>query len=205
MSDPTPAPPRGRPAVVPVVLGFVVVAAVIAVGLLVVRLTDGDVELPDRLEGGYRATDVVDGRDDDSAEAERIAEQQAEMRTSSEERLEEVLEEDVTVRSYRTEGMESQVTITVIDAPAGPFAPGGPRPRPMLLGLERDSSELVREGDGAVCNVVWGQVVPEGEDPTDEEPVAVGCQLGAEGRTYWLDSRGVSLGDAVEILEAVSD
>jgi hypothetical protein len=201
MSDSTPAAPRGRPPVVPIVLGFVVVAAVIAIGLVVVRLTDGEVELPERLDGGLRASDVVDDRFDDP---ERIAEQQAEMRESSEERLEGVLDEDVTVRSYRTEGLERQVTITVIDAPAGPFAPGGAQPGPDLLELERHSTELAREGD-AVCNIVWGQVVPKGEEVPDEEPVAVGCQLGVGGRTYWLESRGVSVDDAVEILESVSD
>lgn len=176
----------------------------VAAGLVVVRLTDGDIELPERLDGGFRATDVVDDRLGDPEHAQRFAEQQTEIVTSSEERLEEVLDEPVTVRGYHTEGAEQQVTIIVIDAAAGPFAPGGARPDPSLLGVERNTSELVRQGD-AVCNVVWPQVVPEGEEIPDDDPAGVGCQLGADDRTYWLEGRGVPVEDAVDILESVAD
>ena len=48
-------------------------------------------------------------------------------------------------------------------------------------------------------------MVPEGEDVPDEDPVGVQCQLGADGRTYWLDGTGVSVDDAVDILEEIAD
>ena len=169
-----------------IVLGLVVVAAVIVGALAIEQATDGDVGLPDTLAGGYRA------------------ESDSKLFDSAADGLEEVLDAPVTVRGYVTSDAERQVTITVIDADAGPYAPSGPQADPELLGLERAPSELVREGD-AVCQLAWGTIVPEGEDVPAEEPAGVQCQLAADGRTYWLNGRGLSADDAVDILESVSD
>ena len=204
MSEPTGPATPSRPPVIPTLLGLLLVAVVIAGASAIERATDGGSDLPERLDGGFRASDVADDRLGDEQEARKFADRQAEMLDSTGERLEEVLDESVTMRRYQSEGAEQQVTIIVIDAAAGPFAPNGARPDPSHLGVARDTSELVREGD-AVCNVVWTHIVPEGEEIPDDDPAGVGCQLGHDGRTYWIDSRGLAVDDTVELLESVTD
>jgi len=187
MSEPTGPESTSRPPVVPIVLGVLLVAAVIAAALVVERATDGDLDLPDTLAGGLRA-------DRELPAAAVVAERN----------LEETLDATVTLATYRDDKGEGGVTLTVIDAQAGPFAPDGPQPAPEALGLERARTELVREGD-TVCRLAWGKSVAEGDTPPDKDPVAVYCQLGADGRTYWLNGRGISVDDAVEILDDVTD
>jgi hypothetical protein len=204
MSQPTGPASTSRPTVVPTLLGLLLVVAVIVVALVIERATDDD-GLPDELSGGLRATDLVDpDRFDSGADAERFAVQQGRLRESAEEQLEDVLDLPVTVRSYQTDGSERVVTITTIDEAAGPWAPAGAQPEPALLGMQRAGVELVREGE-AVCHLAWGVSVPEGRDVPDDDPASVQCQLGADGRTYWLNGRGVSADDAVDLLESVAD
>jgi hypothetical protein len=190
MTEPTGPASTSRPPVVPIVLGLLLVAAVIAVALLIERATDGHIDLPDDLPGGLSSTS--------------ISESQRETVANAEEALEQTLEFDVTVETYVDDGAERQATITVVDDAAGPFAPSGPQPDPETLGLERSPYELVRDGD-TTCEIAWGAPVPEGEDVPDDDPVGVHCQLGANGHTYWLNGRGLSADDAVEILESVTD
>ncbi len=187
MNAPTGPASSSRPPVVPIVLGVLLVAAVIAAALLIERATDGDIDLPESLPGGLRA-------DGDLPAAAVVAERN----------LEETLDATVTLGTYRDDNDESDATLTVIDAEAGPFAPDGPQPAPEALGLERASTELVREGD-VLCRLAWGKSVAEGATAPDEDPVALYCQLGADGRTYWLNARGISVDDAVEILDDVAE
>ncbi len=175
-----------RSSVVAIALGLLFVAAVIVVALWIERATDSDVELPDELSGGFRA--------DPSSE----------LVDSAEDILGEVLDTSATVRSYQADGGDRQVTITVLEEAAGPFAPSGPQADPGLLGLERGPFELVRDGD-TVCQLAWGTLVTKGDELPDEDPIGVQCQLEDEGRTYWLNGRGVTADDAVEILESVTD
>lgn len=204
MSEPTGPTSTEGPRVVPIVLGALLVAAVIAAALAVERATTGDSDLPATLPGGYGAADLTIYAPGDAEAAERSAERQRAVLDSAEERLEDVLDAAVTVRAYQTGAFDGQVRITVIDAAAGPFAPNGPQPDPELLGVERGPFELVRAGD-TICQRAWGNVVSEGKQVPDEDPAAVRCQLGAEGRTYWLSARGISVDDAVEMLESVRD
>lgn len=187
MSEPTGPASSSRTPVVAIVLGLLLVAAVVAAGLLVERATDSDLELPTALSGGLRA-------DGDLPEAAVLAQRE----------LEETLDETVALRTYRDTESEIDVTLTVIDAEAGPFAPDGPQPVPESLGLERAGTELVREGD-VLCRLAWGRTIVEGEQLPEGDPTAVFCQLGADSRTYWLNGRGVSVDEAVEILEDVAD
>jgi hypothetical protein len=205
MSEPTGPPSKSRPPVVPVVLGVLLVAVVVAAGLLVERATDGDADLPETLAGGFRATDVVDEEQFDSrAEAEKFADDQREYADSVGENLEDVLDATVTARNYQDQDAERLITMAVVDAAAGPFAPNGPLADPERMGLERGPTELVREDD-VVCRVNWGQVVVEGDDVPDADPVGIQCQLGADGRTYWLLGGDLSVDDAVDALESLAD
>jgi hypothetical protein len=176
-----------RPPVVPLILGLLLVAAVIAAAMAIERATDGDVDLPDTVAGGLVA---------DSALPEAAV--------SAERELEETLDETVTLGTYRDRDGERSATITVVDAEAGPFAPDGPQPVPESLGLARAATELVRDGD-VLCQVAWATTLSEGDEVPDEDPVAVFCQLGADGRTYWLNGRDLSVDLAVDILEDVRD
>ncbi len=175
-----------RSSVVAIALGLLLVAAVIVVALWIEGATDSDVGLPDELAGGFRA--------DPSSE---IVE-------SAEDGLADVFDTSVTVRSYQADGGDRQVTITVLDEEAGPFAPSGPQAEPGLLGLERGPFELVRDGD-TVCQLAWGTLVTKGDELPDEDPIGVQCQLEDDGRTYWLNGRGVTADDAVKMLESVTD
>jgi hypothetical protein len=187
MSEPTDSAPASRPSVVAMLLGLVVVAAVLAGALAIEQATDNDLDLPDSLPGGLRADEPLP---DAAVDAGR--------------ELEATLDETVALRTYVDAGREINVTLTVIDAEAGPFAPDGPQPMPEALGLERAGTELV-EDDGVLCRLAWGRTVVDGDELPDADPVGVFCQLGAHGRTYWLNGRGVSVDDAVEILESVAD
>jgi hypothetical protein len=186
MSEPTQPARTSRTSVVAIALGLLLIAAVIVVALWIERATDSDVELPDELSGGFNA--------DPSSE----------LADSAEDNLADVFDTSVTVRSYQADGGDSQVTITVLDEEAGPFAPAGPQAEPGLLGLERGPFELIRDGD-TVCQLAWGTLVTKGDELPDEDPIGVQCQLEDEGRTYWLNGRGVTADDAVEILESLTD
>ncbi len=61
---------------------------------------------------------------------------------------------------------------------------------------------MQRVGD-AVCSVNYGQPVAAGQpiDPT-VAPLTVRCQQGAGGRTYDLSTQGLSVEEAVEVLDA---
>ena len=176
-----------RPPVVPLIVGLVLVAAVIVAALAIERATDGEVDLPDALPGGLVADSTL-----------------PEAAVPAERELEETLGETVTLGTYRDREGERSATITVVESDAGPFAPDGPQPVPESLGLERAATELVREGD-VLCKVAWATTLPEGQEVPDEDPVAVFCQLGADGRTYWLNGRDLSVDLAVDILEDVVD
>jgi hypothetical protein len=158
---------------------------VIAGALAIEQATDNDLDLPDELAGGLRA----EPRDD--------------IARSAESRLEDVMDAPATVRSYLA-GKGRGALVMVVDESAGPFAPRGPNVDPELLGLARGPFELVREGD-AVCQVTWQSVVAKGDELPDEEPAGVQCQLGADGRTYWIYSTGMSAADAADILEDITD
>ncbi len=186
MSEQSHPEPATRPSVVAMLLGLVVVAAVVVGALAIEQATDSDLDLPDSLPGGLRA--------DDSSE----------LVDSAEAGLEDVFDEPVVVRSYRTDDGERLVTLTVVDQAAGPFAPSGPQADADQLGLARAPFELVRDGD-VLCDLAWSPTVPAGEPEPEGDPTGLKCQLGAEGRTYWLSGRGLSLDHAVEILEEIAD
>lgn len=208
-SEPTaapsaPAPPPRRLPVVALVLGLVLVAAVVAVGLLVERATDDELELPDRLDGGFHATDTGEGFDVDADTAANLADREGERDELLSDALSEVLDADARVRSYADADLEEHATLTVVDAEAGPVNPGGAIVGdPEWLGLERAPTELVREDD-AVCQVSWGETVPDGEDVPDDAPLSVTCQLGADGRTYWLTAQQMEVSEVVDVLEDVA-
>lgn len=189
MSEPTGPVPATRRFALPIVLGLLLVAAVIAVALLIERATDDDIDLPETLPGGFSAAAVDDP--------------QRELVASAEEGLEEALEVEVTVQSYLGDDAGRQVTVTAVDEPAGPFAPSGPQAGADALGQERAASELVREGE-TTCELAWEAAVPEGGDVPDGDPASVHCQLAADGRTYWLNGRGLSADEAADILESVT-
>ncbi len=137
------------------------------------------------------------------------ADQLRERLDSAEVVLEETYDVPVTVGLYSGEdGAQDQrsAVITAATAAPGLFLPSGPAPEPGLLGLVRAQAELVRV-DGAVCNVVYGAPVPQGQEVDDTVPPSgVQCQLtAADGVTYQVDGSGVQPEEAAALLTAIAD
>lgn len=188
-----------RATLIGVLLGVVLLGAVAAFGIALPKATDDTADaveavLPDTLPHGLVAEDQREGVD-----PERLAE----IQDSAAEGLEDLYDAPAAVRAYASEDRAVQATVTVLDRAPGLFDPQGPPIDPKLLGYERSFYELRRVGD-AVCNVFWGEPVPEGQ-PVDEsaDPRALQCQLGDGDRTFELFGSGLSAEDAVEILESL--
>lgn len=184
-----------------VALGVVLLGAVAAFGIALPKATDDEaakaeeIVLPDELPHGLVAQDQLGGPD-----AERYASAQE----SGAEGLEDIYGAAAALRGYASEDGSVQVTITVLDRAPGLFDPHGPPIDPALLELERSVYELRRVGD-AVCDLYWQQPVPEGQ-AIDEavDPAALQCQLGEGDRTYELFGSGLSVDEAVEVLESLA-
>jgi hypothetical protein len=191
-----------RAPLIGVLLGVVLLGAVAAFGIALPKATGdetadaGEVLLPDTLPHGLVAADQREGIDQVDYPA---------IQDSAAEGLEDLYDAPAAVRAYASEDGASQVTVTVLDRAPGLFDPQGPPIEPKLLGYERSFYELRRVGD-AVCNLLWGEPVPEGQ-PVDEsaDPRALQCQLGDGDRTFELFGSGLSPEAAVEVLESLTD
>jgi len=187
-------------------LGIVLLAAVAGLGIALPEVTDDDapggaeetsaISLPDTLPHGLVAQDAVGGE---------LAGRYADAQRSMADNLEELYDDAAAVRGYASEDQRVQATVTVLDRAPGLFDPDGPPVDPEILGLERSVYELVRVGD-AICNLSYQQVVPQGQ-PVDETapPAAVRCQRGEGERTIELFASGVTVEQAIEVLDAVAD
>jgi hypothetical protein len=184
-----------------VLLGLVLLGAVAAFAVALPKATGdettdaGEVTLPDTLPHGLVAEDQTEGVD---------VEQYAAIQESASDGLEDLYDAPAVVRAYATEDRAVQATVTVLDRAPGLFDPQGPPVDPSLQGFERSFYELRGVGD-AVCNLIWGEPVPEGQ-PVDEsaDPRAVMCQLGDGDRTFEFLGSGLSAEAAVEVLESVA-
>jgi hypothetical protein len=194
-----------RPLLVGLVGGLVVLGLLVAFAVLLPATGNEPDDLPDSLPGGLRAVDLVAEEADGDEQTADFARRQRGISASGEERLEELFDAPVQVRSYQDEALEGQATITVIETESGPFLPNGPPYDPTYLDLERNVTDLVSVGDG-VCALYWQQPVPEGTEieADQEEPQALQCQLGADGVTYQFYGRGVTPEEAVDLLEGLA-
>jgi len=192
-----------------IVLGVVLLGAVAAFGIALPKATDDDgpagaetagaetaaVALPDDLPHGLVAQDQLDGE---------AAGRYAAAQESAVEGFAEIYDEPVAVRGYANDDGSIQATVTVLDRPPGLFDPNGPPIDPEVLGLARSIYELRRVGD-AVCNLNFQQVVPQGQ-PVDDgaAPTSLQCQQGDGDRTIELFASGLTLDQAVEILDELA-
>lgn len=164
--------------------------------------------LPDTLSNGLRAVELVaaeeaKGSGDTATQAQDFLSRQKAISGSAVEALEKQYDAPVALRAYQGENAQAQtqLTITVIGAPAGPFLPQGPVPDPKSYGVERGAYSLVDIGDGR-CSLAWSQPVPQGQqvDPA-EVPSSVYCQVGAGGRTYLAIGNGFTGEQVVKVLD----
>jgi len=191
-----------------VLTGVVLLGAVAAFGIALPKATgDDDTEaaseivLPARRPHGRVAADVPD--ETGGPEAEDYAARVGQIQESAIDGLEEIFGDPAAIRGYASDDGSVQATVTVLDRAPGLFDPHGPPIDPELLQLERSIYELRRVG-GAVCDLYWQQVVPEGQ-PIDDAaaPAAVQCQLGDGDRTLELFGSGLTADEAVDILESL--
>ena len=153
--------------------------------------------LPDTLPHGLVAQDNLDG-----AQGRALRRRP---RIPAAEGLEEIYGAPAAVRGYAAEGRPVQATITVLDQAPGLFDPHGPPIDPEVLGLERSVYELRRVGD-AVCDLFWQRDRAAGRSGRRVRPTRppLQCQLGDGDRTIELFASGLSLHDAIDVLESLA-
>lgn len=207
----------GRPTLIGAVIGVLLLGAVVAFAVLVPELdddkaaavehsyeADADPEpapavLPDSLPQGLVAADSGDlGAD---VPIDGLLEQEA----SAGEELEKLFDAKAVFRLYASPSSaekQALAQVVVIDGEPGLFTPETIPIDPALLDLARPPVEMQRIGD-AVCSVNYGQPVAAGQpiDPT-APPLTVRCQQGAGGRTYDISTQGLTVEEAIEVLEA---
>lgn len=212
--DQVPAATRSsRVPIIGAALGVVVLLLLVLLAVVLPRLVEGaaaetgsegrsadpdaaTIELPGDLPGFVRVDDGAEG----------VAQDLQERLTSAEEQLADVYGVPVSVALYSGEDPASQISgvVTALQAPAGLFLPTGPAPDPGLLGLARNTAALVTVDDG-LCNVVYGQAVPEGQEVDDSVPPgSVQCQLTSGEVTYQVDGSGMTAQQAVALLEEIA-
>lgn len=193
-----------------------------AIGLPKVDGAGSAPSLPDTLPGGLRAVELVardaaNGGGQDAAQAQEFLSKQEEISDSAVKALEGQYDAPVALRAYQgdvlpqaqgqAQGQQqtrTQLTVTVIDAPAGPFLPQGPVPDPATYGAARGTYSLESIGDGR-CSLAWAQAVPQGQpvDP-DEVPQSVYCQVGHGERTYLGIGNGLTGQQVVDLLDGLA-
>lgn len=169
----------------------------------------GVAALPDTLPGGLTAVEVlarkeVDANGEQASQAQQFLDEQGSIQGSAVAALKKQYDAPVELRAYQTADLKSQLTITVIAAPAGPFLPQGPVPDPETYGYARGAYSLEKVGDG-ICSSAWSAPVPQGQkvDAT-EKPTSVYCQVGAGDVTYLANGNGFTGQEAVEILDSLA-
>ncbi|QIG45613.1 hypothetical protein G5V58_25295 [Nocardioides anomalus] len=184
------------------VLGVVGLAVVVAFGVLLPEASGSDsdaVDLPDTLPGGWTAVDRPTGLDGD--DADRQADRERAVRYV-EDVYAEVYDAPVAFRAYADQDLQDFLVVTVFTGEGGAFGPPSGLADPDAQGLERATTELVREDD-TVC-IVNQQAVPQGQDASGP-PLAVTCQLAADGHTVQLTSNGHSVDDTVALTHDVAE
>ena len=184
------------------VLGAVLLGLLVVLAVVLPKLTAEDsIELPETLPGGFTAVDLPrDGDDEEPAGPGTDPELQGELFGASAEQLEALFGAPAAVRMYADESGAQQLRIVAVDEAPGPFLPDGPPYDAALVGAERLSSELV-EVDDAVCNVLWAQAVPGGQEIPEGDPVFVRCQLNDTDATWQVEAEGVPAEKAVSVLQ----
>ncbi|CAB4691478.1 MAG: hypothetical protein F2667_02315 [Actinobacteria bacterium] len=184
-----------RTAALGLVAGAILLAVVAAFAIFLPKAHGSEIELPETLPGGLER--VVQPEDSEFDESE--------IEGSAADALAELYDADATVGDYATADRSAQVTVTVLDVPAGPFLPTGPVPDPETYGYARGATELVTVGD-AICSLNYAQPVPSGQPvDEDEQPAGAFCQLGSGERTFLASGSGVAPDAIVDILESLAD
>ncbi len=181
------------------VLGAILLGLLVVLAVVLPKVTAEDaIELPETLPGGFTAVDVPrEGAEQTGAGDPEL---QGELFGASAEQLETLFGAPAAVRMYADEAGAQQLRVVAVEQTPGPFLPDGPPYDAALVGAERLSSELV-EVDGAVCNVLWAQAVPEGQEIPEGDPVFVRCQLTDTDDTWQVEAEGVPAEKAVSILQ----
>ena len=165
--------------------------------------------LPDKLPMGLTAVEVlaqeqVDSKGDQASQAQQFLDEQGAIQGSAVDALKKQYDAPVELRAYQTADLQSQLTITEIGAPAGPFLPQGPVPDPKTYGYARGAYSLEKIGD-AICSLAWSAPVPEGQAIDDtEKPSSVYCQLAAGDVTYYAIGNGFTGQEAVDVLDSLA-
>lgn len=209
-----------RSRLVGLTLGLVLLLAVVLLAVVLPRLDGASAE-----DGAAASTSSTEAVLPDSLPGlvsveSASPDQAADLRTrldSAEQRLEAIYDVPVTIGLYggdaaasgksgggQPPASDSSLVVTALPAPQGLFLPTGPAPEPELVGLTRNPNDLVEVGD-AVCNLSYGEPVPQGQ-PVDESapPAGVQCQLASGGVSFQGDGTGLSADDVVAALDALA-
>lgn len=122
--------------------------------------------------------------------------------TQGREGLEKVYGVPATYRFYVSGDAQSLLAVTVVDRPMGLFSPDGP---PVQAAAGQQPTYQLSKVSGAVCAQYYSQQPSATGQPTGPAQLArVHCQLGADGRTYDVDARGLSAAKTVSVLKELA-
>ena len=117
--------------------------------------------------------------------------------------LEKVFGKPAAYKIYASADAKTFAAVTVLDAGPGLFSPDGPPAQPATG--QQPTYQLSRSG-GAVCAQYFQQAQPQtqGAAPGPAQLARVHCQLGADGRTYDIDARGLTVAKTVAALKSLA-
>ncbi|GAB2872302.1 hypothetical protein [Nocardioides pacificus] len=196
------------------VAGLAVLAVLTVFVVVLPELDDADeVSLPERLAGGFLAVDVARTVDPNAPavgdtppqtqdDADRNAQELSRERDYSDQVLADVIDGDVTTRTYFNDESQQVLWVQVFGEELGSFVPAFVR-SPEVRGLAKPPVELERIDDTTTCVTEWAEV-PEGQE--FEEAQARGgvtCQRSEGGRTLRVTALGQDQDQTMEMLEVV--
>ncbi len=105
-------------------------------------------------------------------------------------------------RIYASADGKTFVAVTVLDRKAGLFSPDGP---PVEATTGQAPTYQLKRISGAVCAEYFSQQTDtQGQASGPTQLARAHCQLGADGRTYDIDARGLTPAKAVAALKVVA-
>lgn len=118
------------------------------------------------------------------------------------ESLDKIFGDAAAYKIYASTDAQTFAAVTVLDRAPGLFAPDGPPVTPTTG--QQPTYQLSRSG-GAVCAQYYQQAQSQTGAATGAPQLArVHCQLGADGRTYDIDARGLTLAKTVSALKQLA-
>lgn len=188
-----------------ILVGLAVLAVMVVASVVVPKIDEENepaplsLTLPDTLPGGYAAADLPESFEggDLAAQADAIAQQQADSTAYGNEVLPDALDTAAVTRSYVVNGNRA-VFVQVFQAEGGAFSPSSLTDPETTDGA---GGVTMRAVDDGVCILTIGQMQPG--QPGAEVQTSSECQVTRDGVTVQVSADQVPAGDLVELADQV--